>query len=136
MKQKPSFWAILPARVRYDKRLCPNEKILFAEISAMCNVKGYCYATNRYFSDLYGVSLWQVSRWINNLEKAGHVRLIYDKKDNSSKEQLRKIYLNFNIIDMSSKDNKDNDIDTNNYDNDNQIDILALWEEVYKGAKK
>ena len=49
-KNTPNYFGILPANVRYDKRLKPMEKILYTEITALANKKGYCYATNSYFA--------------------------------------------------------------------------------------
>lgn len=74
----PAYYAILPARVRYDKSLRPMEKIMFAEITALSNKDGYCSAGNGYFADLYDVAQETVSRWIGNLAKHGHVSLQAD----------------------------------------------------------
>ena len=76
-----SYYAIIPANVRYDKSLSANEKLLFGEISALCNDKGYCWSTNKYFSDLYGVSQSSISRWISVLvsKKYLFVKTIYRK---------------------------------------------------------
>lgn len=78
---EPGFFAILPARVRYDKNLTPNAKLLFAEITALTNSKGFCWANNRYFSELYNVRIETVSVWISSLEKEGYItrKIIYRK---------------------------------------------------------
>lgn len=68
-----SYYAIIPANVRYDKDLTPNAKLLYGEITALCNEKGHCWATNDYFSNLYGVSKTSISKWINSLVKKGYV---------------------------------------------------------------
>ena len=73
MKIEPNYFAIIPANVRYDKRLKPNEKLLFGEIYALSQKNGYCYATNRYFAELYNVENETISRWINRLKKFGYI---------------------------------------------------------------
>lgn len=74
-----SYYAIIPANVRYDTELTPNAKLLYGEITALCNERGYCWATNAYFSKLYGVSNTSISKWINSLVQRGYIssELIY-----------------------------------------------------------
>ena len=79
IKERPNYYAILPADVRYNELLIPNAKILYAEITALTDKKGYCWASNSYFAQLYNVSKITVSKWISMLEKEGYIQtqLIY-----------------------------------------------------------
>jgi len=69
-----SYYAIIPANVRYDEELTANAKLLYGEITALCNEQGYCWATNEYFSQLYNVSKVSVSKWINQLADKGYIK--------------------------------------------------------------
>lgn len=74
-----AYYAIIPASVRYDKNLTPNAKLLYGEITALCNEKGFCWATNRYFAEIFNVSRNSISKWINSLVKLGYIQLISDE---------------------------------------------------------
>lgn len=75
----PNYYAILPAVVRYHPDLTPSAKLLYAEITALCNKTGECWATNKYFSELYGVDDRTISRWISSLVKAGILKVSLDQ---------------------------------------------------------
>lgn len=94
--EHPSYYSILTADVRYDKRLKPNEKLLFSEITALSNKRGYCNASNNYFAQLYDVTTVTASNWVNHLKDRGYidVEMIYDGKQ--IKE--RRIFVNSNPI--------------------------------------
>lgn len=70
---KKSYYAIIPANVRYDEKLIPNAKLLYGEITALCNEKGYCWASNDYFASLYNVSKTSVKKWLKSLEDGGYI---------------------------------------------------------------
>ena len=69
---RPSYYAIIPAEVRYSD-INPSAKLLYGEITALCNQRGYCWATNSYFSELYGVTKNTISTWISELRKRNFV---------------------------------------------------------------
>lgn len=88
---QPAYYGIIPAPVRYDKRVTPNAKILYSEITALCNEKGFCWASNNYFADLYEVTPQAISKWINILSYCGYLRLEYDY--NGKEVKQRRMYV-------------------------------------------
>ena len=79
MKEKPNYYAIIPAEVRYSKALIPNAKLLYAEITALCNMNGKCTASTEYFCRVYEVSRASIQNWLSLLDKNGYITrvLIY-----------------------------------------------------------
>jgi len=71
----PSYYAVVPASVRYDEKVIPLARLLYGEITALCNEKGYCWASNQYFADLYKVSVGTISRWVKNLTDNKHIEV-------------------------------------------------------------
>lgn len=69
---KPSYYAVIPANVRYSK-VPANAKLLYGEITALCSREGYCWASNEYFAKLYVVGKNTVSVWIQQLKKMGFI---------------------------------------------------------------
>lgn len=90
---KPNYYAIIPANVRYDKDLSPNAKLLYGEITALSNAEGFCWATNAYFSELYDVTKRSIQLWLSQLEDKGFIRVSIDSK--GPNDSTRKIYINF-----------------------------------------
>lgn len=91
-KDKKNYYAIIPANVRYDKRLSPLTRLIYGEITALSNEKGYCFATNAYFANLYSMSNVSISRCISELKEHNYIRVVYDIKEKNVDK--RKIYIN------------------------------------------
>ena len=149
MEQKISYYAIIPAPVRYDKSICSNAKLLYGEITALCNETGYCWAQNKYFAELYNVTTVTISKWISSLIKKGYVlsEIIY--KDGTKEIEERRLSinpLNKSLIPLKQKFNtpvkekfKDNTTEENNTseyikekckkENPEVFDIIAFWNE-------
>lgn len=73
---KPSYWAVLPAAIRYDPEIPASAKLLYAEISSLTDSRGYCWASNAYFERLYDLSERTIVRLIRALENAGYIRIL------------------------------------------------------------
>lgn len=80
-ENKKSYFAVIPANIRYDESLPPNAKLLYGEITALCNAEGFCWASNKYFADLYGVADRTIRRWIRELNDRGYIesKVFYKK---------------------------------------------------------
>ena len=96
-KDQPAYYAIIPAHVRYDKELPDKAKLLYGEITALCTKEGYCWATNSYFADLYGVSKETISRLISKLASRSYVstKMLYKLNPKTGKKEIeqRRIYI-------------------------------------------
>lgn len=84
-----NYYAIIPANVRYDEKLIPSAKLLYGEITALCNEKGYCWASNSYFAKLYGVSVASVKNWLKSLEDGGYIDRVVKYKEGSKEIESR-----------------------------------------------
>lgn len=98
-EEKKSYYAIIPANVRYDISLKPNAKLLYGEITALCNEKGYCWASNDYFANLYGVKKETISRWISQLNDKKYINVSIDYKEGTCQIINRYIRINQDPID-------------------------------------
>ena len=78
MNEKPNYYAVIPANVRYDKDLRPNEKLLYGEITALASKTGSCWANNEYFSILYDVKPNAVATWIRHLKEKDYIIVDYE----------------------------------------------------------
>ena len=88
---KPNYYAILTSEVRYNENLTPNAKLLYAEITALINMNGECFASNKYFADLYGKSKTTISKWVSELVKEGFVEVKLTYKEGT--KQIDKRYI-------------------------------------------
>ena len=91
MKEQPNYYAIISAEVRYDKNLTANAKLLYAEITALLNINGECFATNKYFANLYGKSTVTISKWISELVANGYISTHYIYKGSTKEIERRYI---------------------------------------------
>ena len=92
--ENPNYYAVIPAKVRYDDRLRPNEKLLYGEIVALSNKDGKCWASNSYFAKIYKVGTSTISTWINNLAENGYVVLTYINREGTKEIEKREITIN------------------------------------------
>ena len=77
MEEKPRYerdfkgvW--IPREIWLSEELSLMEKVLFVEIHSLDNERG-CFASNRHFSEFFGVSERQIATYIASLKKKGFI---------------------------------------------------------------
>ena len=137
---RPAYYSILPANVRYDNEIPANAKLLYSEITALCNEKGYCWATNEYFANLYDVSKTSVSKWISALveKKYLYSEIIYKEGTKEILNRYLRIVkdpieekLNTPIEEKLKDNNINNNIKINNTFNSSSNTIYDYLEENF-----
>jgi DNA-binding MarR family transcriptional regulator len=77
---EPAYWAVIPPGVRYDKNLSAQAKLLYVELTALTKVRGYAWASNRYLAERFDVHTDSITRWLKELNEAGHIAIEIDRK--------------------------------------------------------
>ena len=103
-KERPGYYAVIPADVRYDDRIPANAKLLYGEISALIGRDGYCFANNGYFSELYRLSERTITGLIKILKDNGYISVYLDR-DDSGQIKSRKIFLRVSAPDEQPLEN-------------------------------
>lgn len=107
MEDKPNYYAVIPATVRYDKRLKDKAKLLYGEIAALTNKYGRCSASNKYFAELYEVDISTISRLIKNLCDYGYITTTLVYKENTKEIDKRYMQICIEGICKKVKENKE-----------------------------
>lgn len=88
-----SLYSVIPARVRDDRALRPNAKLLYGELSALAQAEGYCWASNAYLADRLGVAAKTIEGLMKQLKDQGHVQLEVERDINTNEVLQRKIWI-------------------------------------------
>ena len=91
MDEKPNYYSIIPAEVRYNTNLNSSQKLFYGEITALTYKTGECWASNTYFSKLYGVSPSLITNWVKALEKENLIAVDYEKKGQEITKRIIRI---------------------------------------------
>lgn len=88
--QERAFKGIwIPAEIWLSKDLTIMEKIFLVEIDSLDNDDG-CFASNKYFSEFFGVTTVRASQVIKSLNEKGYVEISYVKDGNQIKNRVVK----------------------------------------------
>ena len=113
--EKPNYYAVIPAEVRYNKKLTPNAKLLYAEITALCNMNGKCTASTQYFCRLYEVSKVSIQKWLKILEDNHYIERVNIYRVGSKEIMSR-------VITLRNNPSKEKFLDNTTINNTNLTD--------------
>jgi len=82
--QSKSWYAVITAKILYNKEINPRQKILLAMISNMSNEKGYCWASNQHFSELLNCNERTIQRDLEYLESKKILGRVINLKSDGS----------------------------------------------------
>ena len=81
----------IPVEILLNENLSDKEKIILSMVMYLSKDKGYCFATNNYFSDILNVTVVSTSRIINSLKKKNYIKINMNYKSNSKEIENRQI---------------------------------------------
>ena len=97
-KENPNYYCIITADVRYDNELSSSEKLFYGEITALSSKEGECWASNSYFSNLYGVRPNTISNWVTKLKDKGYISVRYEMNGKETKRRIIRIVGGHSIV--------------------------------------
>lgn len=103
-KNKKKYYIVIPSEVLCDNNLIPSAKLLYGDITALCNKEGYCWEWNSYFAPKYQVSERTIQRWTNNLIENGYIERDIEYFDDT--KQVSRRLLKVKLIQESENTTK------------------------------
>ena len=79
-ENRQSYYCVVPWHILNDKKISATAKLIYAEITALSNKEGYCWASNGHFAKIFGITDNRVSKLISDLKKKKYVYIEIDKK--------------------------------------------------------
>lgn len=90
-------WCHLPKIVLFDPELTDKEKLLFAFITSYMAQEGYCWMSNNFLADQFGVSREWVSGCIKKLKDLEYFTAEYIRESGKKEIKERHLYLGMGI---------------------------------------
>ena len=91
----------IPAEIWLAEDLTIMEKLFLVEINSLDNEKG-CFATNKHFSEFFGVSKGRCSQIINSLREKGYISIYIKREGEAIKERVLKTNLKLVKVDSDT----------------------------------
>jgi len=86
---KPNYYAVIPAEIRYADNLTEFQKLLYGELTALAQKNGFAFPSNKYLANLYNKHETYISQVLTDMNTKGYIDIFVNLKEGNS----RKIYV-------------------------------------------
>lgn len=100
-----SFWVVIPHHVLSNKNLTSAEKLMYGEISSLTRKNGICYAHNKHFIEVLGLTEKTITKGIKNLENEGLISSVITHEREGVKGTYRNIILG-GVVNFTTRGSK------------------------------
>ncbi len=128
---------ILPTSILGDNNITSLERLLLISILSLCKQKGYCWATNEYFAQLFNARKQTKSKSISSLSKNNYIELKFDNSEKNNSKRIIKISDVLTKIISGIKKNMNTSINKNlnQYNNKKKNIINEIYTREEEGNK-
>lgn len=93
----------VPAQLKKDRRISGDAKILYADIAYICKFEGACYATDKKFAEVYGVSERTIVYWLKSLENAGYITRSNEVNSETGRKERKIVAASLELYEKQSE---------------------------------
>lgn len=92
-------YLIIPDVIASDSNLNFFDRLLYGKIYSLSKQQGYCWASNTYLANYFGVTTVYVSNAISRLVENNYLNLQFDNTKPNDKKRI--ITINYNALEKS-----------------------------------
>ena len=85
------IYSFITISILGDNRLTFLERLLLIHIISLSKKNGYCWATNKYFSNIYNVTTVTISKSISKLATFNYIKINFDNKNTNNTKRIIKL---------------------------------------------
>jgi len=121
-----NYFGLIPSGIWGLKDLSDNAKVTYALILGLANQFGYCYATNKYLSELRGLSVSGIQLHLKQLKEFGCIEMQFNVRND------RRIIPIISPLPYEKHSQKSHNASYNDFDNSATDQAL---DEIWKAMK-
>jgi hypothetical protein len=91
-EQNFTGWCLIPPKIKSDKNLTGDQKLVLGRILGLIGQQGYCYAYNAWLGDEFGYTPKSISNMLSKFQSQGYVKIEVER-DEKNRVTARKIYI-------------------------------------------